>query len=126
MSRRATNISAEVARLRSEIAELKADARRADTSDISAPTAASTEFEKLSPVEQSAASLGVNPVDWKPIAFLNNAHYRQLISANMLDDDLARRIEVQPVPTNQPPPPPVPRLSRFPLRAQAFRAVASS
>ena len=50
-------------------------------------------FDGLSPVEQSAASLGVSPESWKPIAFLNNAHYQQLISANMLDDDLARRIE---------------------------------
>ena len=54
----------------------------------------SHEFDKLNPVEQSAASLGVNPASWKPIAFLNNGHYNQLIQANMLDDTLAQRIEV--------------------------------
>jgi hypothetical protein len=53
-----------------------------------------SEFEKLSPIEQSAASLGVHPDSFKPIAFLNNAHYQQLINANLLDDDLARRIQV--------------------------------
>ena len=50
-------------------------------------------FENLSPVEQSAASLGVDPAEWKPIAFLNNKHYDQLVRSNLLDDDLARRIE---------------------------------
>ena len=49
--------------------------------------------DRLSTVEQSAASLGVNPTAWKPISFLNNGHYSQLVKANMLDDTLARRIE---------------------------------
>lgn len=52
-----------------------------------------SEFEKLSAVEQSVASLGVAPDEWKPISFLNNGHYKQLRAANMLDDNLARRIE---------------------------------
>ena len=52
-----------------------------------------SEFEKLNGTEQSAASLGVNPEEWKPIAFMNQAHYEQLKAANMLDGTLARRIE---------------------------------
>ena len=31
----------------------------------------------------------------KPIGFLNNAHYDQLMKSNALDEDLARRIEVR-------------------------------
>ncbi len=95
MSRRTNKAQTEVAKLRAELDELKSSARSAETADISAPATGSSEFDKLTPTEQSAASLGVNPADWKPISFLNNAHYQQLISANMLDDDLARRIEVR-------------------------------
>ena len=84
----------EVAKLREELEELKRSARTVDSADIGAPNSSSHEMDKLSPVEQSAAHLGVNPDAWKPIAFLNQAHYEQLIAANMLDDDLARRIEV--------------------------------
>ena len=83
----------EVEQLRKELSELKSQARAADAADIAGAATNSNEFDKLSPVEQSAASLGVNPTSWKPISFLNNAHYDQLISANMLDDTLARRIE---------------------------------
>ena len=50
-------------------------------------------FDSLNPVEQSAASLGVSPLAWKPIGFLNTKHYEQLVKANALDDTLARRIE---------------------------------
>ena len=98
MSRRAkppsTTAEAEVAKLRTELEELKNSARVADAAAIAmnANPGAHT-FDALSPVEQSAASLGVSPDSWKPIQFLNNAHYQQLISSNMLDDDLARRIE---------------------------------
>ena len=81
----------DASRLRSELADLKVSTNRMDCEVISTP--ASHEFDKLSSVEQSAASLGVNPDSWKPIAFLNNAHYTALTSANMLDDTLARRIE---------------------------------
>lgn len=84
----------EVQRLRSELEDLKNSARAADVAEISAGATHSHEFDQLSPVEQSAASLGVNPASFKPISFLNNAHYAQLIKANMLDDNLARRIEV--------------------------------
>lgn len=82
----------EVSRLRNDLEDLKNSARIAENTDISL-TNNSDEFDKLNTVEQSAASLGVDPQSWKPISFLNNAHYNQLISANMLDDSLARRIE---------------------------------
>lgn len=89
--------NAEVERLRADLDEMKRAAAQADNAvDVGACVADSTaehEFDKLSPVEQSAASLGVAPGSFKPIEFLNNGHYKQLISANLLDDNLARRIE---------------------------------
>ena len=54
---------------------------------------AHTVFDSLTGPEQSAASLGVHPEAWKPIKFMNNKHYEQLITSNSLDDNLARRIE---------------------------------
>jgi hypothetical protein len=95
MSRRAKkgDDTSDVNKIRAELDELKASASVADNYHIADPAFVSSDFEKLSPVEQSAASLGVHPSEWKPIAFLNNQHYKQLIAANMLDDNLARRIE---------------------------------
>ncbi|MGB0190478.1 MAG: hypothetical protein ACPF9W_05860, partial [Nocardioides sp.] len=49
--------------------------------------------ESLTETEKSAASLGVHPDAWKPIKFMNNAHYDTLIKSNALDPTLARRIE---------------------------------
>ena len=50
-------------------------------------------FEQLTPTEQAAGSLGVHPEAWRPIKFMNAAHYDQLRKLNALDDTLARRIE---------------------------------
>lgn len=58
------------------------------------PPSAQAQFEQLSPVEQAAGSLGVHPEAWRPIKFMNSQHYAALIRANVLDDNLARRIEV--------------------------------
>ena len=112
----------EVARLRAELDALKNQARAADA-EIAASENAGVEFDNLSPVEQSAASLGVNPQGYRPIAFMNQAHFDNLKSSNMLSDDLARRIEVSLA---------MPRrsIACLPLTtlpcSQAFRTVASS
>ena len=50
-------------------------------------------FEDLTPTEQAAASLGVQPDALKPIGWLNDAHHEQLKKGNVLDNTLARRIE---------------------------------
>lgn len=64
------------------------------TADASQGTSASQlVFEDLSPTEQACASLGAQPDALKPISWLNNAHYDQLVAANALDPDLARRLE---------------------------------
>lgn len=47
----------------------------------------------LSETEKSAASLGVNPNDFKPISFLNTAHYESLLKNNKLDESLAKKLE---------------------------------
>ena len=52
------------------------------------------EWKDLSETEKSAASLGVHPEQWKPIGFLNTAHYDTLLKANALDDGLAKKLEV--------------------------------
>ena len=56
-------------------------------------TVTNTAFDQLSGTEQAAGSLGVHPEAWKPIKFMNNKHYEQLLTSNALDDNLARRIE---------------------------------
>jgi len=50
-------------------------------------------FDDLTPVEQAAASLGVQPFSYKPIKALNDAYYSNLQKANVLDRTLERRIE---------------------------------
>ena len=47
-------------------------------------------FDQLSRTEQAAGSLGVHPEAWKPIKFMNDAHYDSLKKSNALDDDLAQ------------------------------------
>jgi hypothetical protein len=55
--------------------------------------AAGLEWKDLTETERSAASLGVDPEQWRPIGFLNTAHYETLLKANALDDSLARKLE---------------------------------
>jgi len=91
MSLRGKKGANEVARLRAEIEDLKRTAQSGDAVE-DAPSA-SAEFDALNPTEQAVATLGVSPNAWKPITFMNSAHYNQLVSSNMLDDTLQRRIE---------------------------------
>ena len=49
-------------------------------------------MDDLNPVEQAAATLGVDPDGIKPIAWLNEAHYKELQESNALDTTLGRRI----------------------------------
>ena len=58
-----------------------------------APAKETLEWANLTETEKSAASLGVDPDAWKPIAFLNTAHHETLLKANALDEDLAKKLE---------------------------------
>lgn len=63
------------------------------TLDASAASENVPQFDQLSATEQAAGSLGVHPEAYKPIKFMNDAHYDLLKKSNSLDDTLARRIE---------------------------------
>tara|TARA_S200000501_G_C20788262_1_gene728266 strand:+ start:985 stop:1317 length:333 start_codon:yes stop_codon:yes gene_type:complete len=101
MSRRvakSTGKSPHVEQLQKELGQLKEAAIAANIADNATP--AGTEappnapsFDSLTSTEKSAASLGVHPDSWKPIGFMNNAHFDSLMKQNALDGDLARRIE---------------------------------
>ena len=73
---------------------IKASAADGDVTDetISAFEARRA-FDQLTPTEQAAASLGVAPDGFKPIGWLNQAHYEQLKKNNALSSGLQRRIE---------------------------------
>ena len=51
------------------------------------------QWNDLTGTEKSAASLGVSPEAWKPISFMNTAHYETLLKTNALDSELAKRLE---------------------------------
>ena len=91
-------VPAHVAQLQKELNELKnATAAPLAADSVATQGAAAAQgtlsFDDLSGVEKSAASLGVHPDAWRPIGFVNNAHYKSLLANNQLDGDLARRIE---------------------------------
>tara|TARA_B110000902_G_C13714068_1_gene362473 strand:- start:28 stop:351 length:324 start_codon:yes stop_codon:yes gene_type:complete len=85
-----------VEQLQKELGQLKEAAIAANVADNAAAAGAETaapSFDSLSGTEKSAASLGIHPEAWRPIGFMNNAHYEQLMKSNALDGDLARRID---------------------------------
>jgi hypothetical protein len=101
MSRRTSGDDAKVQKLQKGIADLKESLQstpiEACCEEVSLASenacANSQEFEKLTPTEQAAASLGVHPEAWKPISFMNAAHYESLKKQNAIDETLTRRIE---------------------------------
>ena len=84
------HVAAENAARHAETVEANMGVPPSSMNEQAAPTPS---FDALSGVEKSAASLGVHPEAWKPIKFLNNAHYDQLMKSNAISEDLARRIE---------------------------------
>lgn len=97
--RRKTSSCVEVESLQRDLATLREAAISQAPGEADCVTAkidgteALKAFEGLTQTEQAAASLGVHPDAWKPIGFMNAQHYDNLIKANALDDNLARRIE---------------------------------
>ena len=95
--RRKQTACVEVESLQRDLATLREAAVTSAEADCCEEKSVNTEaikaFENLSQTEQAAATLGVHPDAWKPIAFMNAQHYENLIKANALDDNLARRIE---------------------------------
>jgi hypothetical protein len=90
----ADNKDTQVQALRDELTALKQQQLATDAAgQAEAANAPELAFEGLNETEKSAASLGVHPDAWKPIKFMNNAHYDTLIKSNALEPNLARRIE---------------------------------
>ena len=75
--------------LRAVNAQVQAAATAADAADA----AGGLTMEDLNETERSAASLGVSPDEWKPISFMNAAHYDSLLKKNVLSSRLAQQIE---------------------------------
>ena len=53
----------------------------------------SLSWTDLNETEKSAASLGVDSNVWKPIAFMNQAHYDTLLKKNAIEGELAKKLE---------------------------------
>ena len=66
---------------------------RADIASMRASEQNQLTWEQLTETEKSAASIGVSPDAWKPITFMNNAHYSELLRSNSLDGRLTQQIE---------------------------------
>ena len=54
---------------------------------------AALSMEDLNETERSAATIGVSPDAWKPIPWMNAAHYHTLLTSNALGGRLAQQIE---------------------------------
>ena len=73
-------------------AQLRQDietARKAESTELT--------YDQLSETEKSAALIGVSPDAWKPIGWMNEAHYGELLKSNVLDGSLTQRIEAYKV-----------------------------
>lgn len=54
-------------------------------------------FEALSETEKSAATIGASPHEFAPIAWINQAHYGELLRKNVLSGRLTQQIEAYKV-----------------------------
>lgn len=72
--------------------QLRADLENFRNATAVAPDPEIT-FDSLSEAEKSAATIGVSPDDWKPIRFMNQAHYTTLLKKNALAGRLTQQIE---------------------------------
>lgn len=94
------NVALDPQILRSELQEMRdAQAKMsfeqpmgASMQTVGVVSDAAREFDKLTPTEQQAATLGVHPESFKPLADLNNAHFEVLRQANALSPGLEAQI----------------------------------
>lgn len=66
---------------------------RSDIASVRSTEGSQVTWEALSETEKSAASIGVAPDAWKPISFMNEAHYMELLKKNALGSRLTQQIE---------------------------------
>ena len=84
---------------RPEDVKLPDPTKNFDLGEVKTSGAANTELQwsELTETEKSAASLGVSPDEWKPLTFLNEGHYNELLKTNSIGDELAKRLEAYKV-----------------------------
>jgi hypothetical protein len=66
---------------------------RADIASVRSSEAAVPDFASLTETEKSAATIGVAPDAWKPMSWLNQGHYGELLRQNALAGRLVQQIE---------------------------------
>ena len=59
-------------------------------------------FDQLTETEKSAATIGVQPGEWKPIGFMNASHYKTLLESNAISGRLTQQIEAFKVVSAEP------------------------
>lgn len=65
---------------------------RADIASVRS-TEGQVTWDSLTETEKSAGSMGVAADAWKPISFMNEAHYTELLKNNSLGSRLTQQIE---------------------------------
>ena len=70
---------------------LAAQQLRQDIETARSVQAAELSFEQLTETEKSAATIGVSPDEWKPIGWINEAHYGELLKNNVLAGRLTQQ-----------------------------------
>ena len=65
--------------------------------ETSSPIDEAISFDQLSETEKSAATIGVNPDEWRPIGWMNQQHYNTLLKKNALGGRLTQQIEAYKV-----------------------------
>lgn len=90
-----TSVSAN--RLRADIEQARSmdqfEEGAAATTEATASSENALNFDELTETEKSAALIGASPEDWKPIGFMNQAHYRTLLENNAIAGRLTQQIE---------------------------------
>ena len=84
-------VNTHAAQLKADLESLRATHFRNEA--IEAEQGSELTLNDLNETERSAAMLGVDPSDFKPIAFMNNAHYSALLEKNVLSGPLAQKVE---------------------------------
>lgn len=63
--------------------------------------ATAVHFDQLNETEKSAAMIGAGADEWKPISWMNQAHYATLLKNNALGGRLTQKIEAYKVVSGQ-------------------------
>ena len=79
--------------LAAELDSMREQAMAMNTAAVNDEVVITNEMAGLNETERSAASLGVHPESFRPIGFLNTAHYQSLLKSNAIGGRLAQQLE---------------------------------